>query len=612
MNNKLSKNFLLLRDNEQQGLINYLAKDLRKRELYIHFSQLYNLKKNMIREKSKQELNLSKPEKVLNAHRYGSPEDNIPKIDTSRIINHKISKPQEIKQPEKPQPQQSSRFVNISSYQKFERSPDEQQKIDAYRYRNYQNPVPPQQNVDILKEIEQKNIESIKNNLKDLKKNIKITPVSTTEKKEETQLIKKEMIPIFSNYMEKFLVQDKLKKIVENKSVALIGPANYLKNIEQGDKIEEYDIIIRFNDGIIPDKSMARNIGRRTDVWIYNFKDVSILNNLPDKMPKLIFCPYPKEVIDGYQINSQMPNCQIEFIEQHFYGQLQTVLNFEPNSALLSILVLLRQNIKNLYVSGLSFLYDGYYNNDKKNKEMQTGALTISKTERHNFISILKKVYNVNEKLFLDNTIVNLIYPNFISILNSLFIKENFNKFYSTLNYILFSPSFLQKYNSPSISTKIYVHFGKDTITSDVFEKMNLIIHSIRPRITENEVFVQNKECDYDDLDVLLGVKNRGIIYFSDNPWTALDNMIPKKNRDYILRHHCYVNGNIYGSFIKHVVNDFDINEDNRNINMLYILFTVIYYGQKMAYVSRENVVRNGLTEIINVMYKLNLIKYIK
>ena len=37
--------------------------------------------------------------------------------------------------------------------------------------------------------------------------------------------------------------------------------------------------------------------------------------------------------------------------------------------------------------------------------------------ERNNFVSILKKVYNVNDKLFLDNTIVNLIYPNFISIL---------------------------------------------------------------------------------------------------------------------------------------------------------------------------------------------------
>ena len=41
------------------------------------------------------------------------------------------------------------------------------------------------------------------------------------------------------------------------------------------------------------------------------------------------------------------------------------------------------------------------------------------------------------------------------------------------------------------------------------------------------------------------------------------------------------------------------------------MLFSTIYYGQKMVYVSKENVLENGMKEIINVMKKLNLIKYI-
>ena len=106
-------------------------------------------------------------------------------------------------------------------------------------------------------------------------------------------------------------------------------------------------------------------------------------------------------------------------------------------------------------------------------------------------------------------------------------------------------------------------------------------------------------------------MKNKGVVYFSNNQWVAIDNMIPKKNRDYIMSHHCYVNGNIYGSFIKNIVVDFDIDENNQNLNMLYMLFSLVYYGQKMIYVHRENVKTNGVYEICSVMKKLNLIKYI-
>ena len=133
----------------------------------------------------------------------------------------------------------------------------------------------------------------------------------------------------------------------------------------------------------------------------------------------------------------------------------------------------------------------------------------------------------------------------------------------------------------------------------------------IRPKLFANEVFIQNETCNYDDLEVLLGTKNKGVVYFSNNQWIAIDNMIPKKNRDYVLSHHCYVNGNIYGSFIKNIVVDFDINENNANLNMLYLLFSLVYYGQKIVYVHKENVKKNGLYEICAVMKKLNLIKYI-
>ena len=53
------------------------------------------------------------------------------------------------------------------------------------------------------------------------------------------------------------------------------------------------------------------------------------------------------------------------------------------------------------------------------------------------------------------------------------------------------------------------------------------------------------------------------------------------------------------------------IDEDNKNLNMLYVLFCFIYYGQKRIYVSYANMESCGLKEIGNVMKKLNLIQYI-
>ena len=611
MNNKISSNFLLLKDHEQINIINHLKGDYKRKDLYLHFAQLYTMKMNYLKDKRKKMLKqpnnniyIQQNNKAFSNNNFQN--QNVNNNFQNQNVNKNLNNLQNI----------NNNFQNINLNNNFPTRNNLSQIYQGDVKNVVNNSIYPFHKSETISEPpiniqkEGSNLDMIKNNLKELRKKKK--NVKQDEPVVEKQLIKKEFVPNFSAYMQKFLVQEKLKKIVDNKNVAIIGPANYLINLNQGEELEKYDIIIRFNSGINVDTKLFPFIGQKTDIWIYNFKDISILDNLPEKLPKLIFCPYPKEVIDNYNINKPMPNCPIEFIEPSFYSQLQTAMEFEPNSALMTILILLRQNIKSLYVTGISFLYDGYYNDDKKNKDLQSGALTINKGKRNNFMSILKKIYNVNEKLILDNTIVNLIYPNFINVLNNLFIKENLNKLFSTLNYMLFVPSFQLKYNQPNMNTKIYVHFGNDPIDSDLPDKMNLLVHSIKPKMYENEIYIKSEECNYDDLELLLKLKSKGIVYFSNNPWTAIDNMVPKKNKDYILRHHCYVNGNIYGSFINYIVKDFDMNEDNKNINMLYMLFSLIYFGQKIVYLSKDNVLKNGLREVVNVMNKLNLIKYIK
>jgi hypothetical protein len=316
-------------------------------------------------------------------------------------------------------------------------------------------------------------------------------------------------------------------------------------------------------------------------------------------------------MISNYDNLKNLPEIPLECIENDFYQQLMMALQFEPNSFLLVLLILLRQNVKSIYVSGFSFMYDGYYDGKQPSENSASNALITNKENRSGVMSVVKKIYNANDRLFLDNTMINLIYPNFISVLNKLFHPDNHKKLFSTLDYVLFVPSFQKKYNAPNTNQKIYLHFGENLVPQELSEKMHIVIHSVVPKMFANEIYIKHTQCDYDDLEILLKTKNKGIIYFANNQWNAMKNMISDKNREYIMSHHCYANGNIYGSFLKYITNDFDIDEDNKNLNMLYVLFCFIYYGQKRIYVSYPNMDSCGLKEIGNVMKKLNLIQYI-
>ena len=601
MSNRSSIHFLQLNQREQHLVLNNLSRDFRRRELFNHYLTLYNIKKKALSgaQAPQQPQQMRQP---IRPQSQQQPQP--PQMRQQQQPPQMRQQPQQPQmrpqtQPQQPIPNRNDRNQsNISNYNKYqentrmEQAPQVKTSIpDPRLEKKAPIKVPAVQTIDILSgNSGADKMNEIRENLKKVKRT--------------------ELVPYtdYKSYIQKFMVQDKLKSFVENKKVALIGPASYLININQGEHIDKHDVVIRFNSGIIKNQKYAGNVGTRTDIWIYNFKNLEILDKITE-FPKFIFCPYPKMMIDSYDIDKKIPcDCNIEFIEPHFYEQLKQVMKFEPNTALLTILILLRQGIQSLYLSGISFLYDGYY--DKENTVSESKALVLNQQNRTDCIQILKKVYNANERLLLDNAMLNIIYPSFVNVLNRLFSRENQPKLFSTLDYRLFIPSFQSKYNNPNAEAIIYLHFGKTEILK-IDEKIDLVVHMIRPKLFENEVFVQNETCNYDDLEVLLGTKNKGVVYFSNNQWVAIDNMIPKKNRDYILSHHCYVNGNIYGSFIKNIVVDFDIDENNQNLNMLYLLFSLVYYGQKIIYVHRENVKTNGLYEICSVMKKLNLIKYI-
>ena len=167
----------------------------------------------------------------------------------------------------------------------------------------------------------------------------------------------------------------------------------------------------------------------------------------------------------------------------------------------------------------------------------------------------------------------------------------------------------MHKYVSPRLHTKLLVLFGKKEIKKELNDKFHLIFHSIKIGYYSNEVYLSGNRVQKEELEKYLKVKNKGVLYFTNYDWEMVKNRIPSKNWNYIVNHHFYVNGSLYGEFIKLITKDIKVEGDN--LNMVYVLFGLLTYGKKLIYVNKENMIENGLVELYNVLHKINLIKNI-
>ena len=462
------------------------------------------------------------------------------------------------------------------------------------------------------KEIKEKKIaEPIKEEIpEEEQKEVKVNVNALELIKENEEKLKQE----YSKYKKTFLKQDKLKKLVKGKNVVLVGPAAYIKNLKQGSYIDKFDIIIRFNNNFVVEDYLNVSLGSRTDILVYNFKDANVIDKLLEEdysKIKMVFCPYPRdedtiqeELLKAFNYNKI--NLEIEFLEKDFYSNLMMALDGLPNSFIILLLTLLRQDVKNLYVTGFSFLYDGYYDSEvnlRKREEINNGKMIILEKDRGNQMKLVKKVYNSNDKLYFDNGLIHLLYGGIMSIFNNILVGENLLKLYSTLYYDLSLPFFMKKYVSPKVNTKLLVLFGDEKISQEHSTHFHLIFHAGNKGTYKNEVYISDKN------DVDVNIQNKGNIYFSNFNWAELKEKIPTKNWNYVLTHHYYVNGNIYQNILENLSKDMDL--EDKPLYCIYVLLSLIAYGKKLIYINKENMIKNGLVEIYNVLNKINLVKNI-
>lgn len=173
---------------------------------------------------------------------------------------------------------------------------------------------------------------------------------------------------------------ERLSRLIENKSVALVAPAPYLVGKKLGKIINEYDVVCRIN--YIAPGDFTDDYGDRTDIMFYNCATASLekakshFEDNPDfgEKLKLVVCPVVKAIgPDNWQewdsdyvspVVNNFKSINVHgndfcWVGLENYKYLIDIVGYkEPNAGFLSMLVILEHCPKELFITGFAFYKD--------------------------------------------------------------------------------------------------------------------------------------------------------------------------------------------------------------------------------------------------------------
>ena len=186
-----------------------------------------------------------------------------------------------------------------------------------------------------------------------------------------------------------------LQQIIQNKTVALVGPSNFLHNKKLGKLIDSYDVVIKINNfHILP----SIDYGKKTDILFHNF-----FGTIP---PKLLVGahPFPKcPNKQSFQISKKKYNNILhqDFPEELLSVNIKKLINNDIwKTSGFRVICLLLDKIdimKQLNIFGIDFCFNNY--NLIYNKNNITPSHNIKK-ELYLFKELFKN-YKNNKKVVI-------------------------------------------------------------------------------------------------------------------------------------------------------------------------------------------------------------------
>jgi hypothetical protein len=185
-----------------------------------------------------------------------------------------------------------------------------------------------------------------------------------------------------------------IKHIIEGKRIALVCPGTSLLNLGEGSLIDSYDIVVRINQKFKLSHDKEKDYGSKGDILIGSFNNINIkecennynyiksFKHIVGVMPSYNYQPkinfFNKMKKDGL-------NCT-RLNDRYIYKVFKEV-GTVVNSGLMGIIFLMNYNIKELYVTGLTFYNMGnfgdIYHNEYKNSVEKFGQVSDKNSHDH-------------------------------------------------------------------------------------------------------------------------------------------------------------------------------------------------------------------------------------
>jgi hypothetical protein len=210
---------------------------------------------------------------------------------------------------------------------------------------------------------------------------------------------------------------------VNGKRIVVVGPAKSIDGSKQGELIDTYDIVIRFNNSIPITKQNNDDVGYRTDI-ICSCLEHHILSG-GNVDPTLwykekinwVLMAYPKEIWwakDNYnrfmKLKGDLP-INIETVSLPFFQKIENDLKTRPTTGYMGINYLLTMNIKELYITGITFCSDGYAKGYKDQVDAETFK-SVSNSNIHKqepVIDHFVPMYKKDKRIKVDNALKLII-----------------------------------------------------------------------------------------------------------------------------------------------------------------------------------------------------------
>jgi len=160
-----------------------------------------------------------------------------------------------------------------------------------------------------------------------------------------------------------------IKKILKDKTVAIVGPAPHIVGSNLGEEIDKYDIVARISSNSFIPKEMEKDIGSRTDISFNNFNIVDrkqILNNISYFKTLKIVVNTMLVTKEYNEITSSAKNLKKNDVEVFIREDSDIKKIFDEagtvcNSGIVGILTCLEYGAKKIFIAGFDFYNMGKY-----------------------------------------------------------------------------------------------------------------------------------------------------------------------------------------------------------------------------------------------------------